>query len=244
MNYALERNPGAFTSKSEPERMGDSKVVPKGCKCSKTGCLKNYCECFHAGVYCTSNCRCFGCKNVEGGLAELVQMRKEAREQHQRNKRRESPLAQFEKQQDKIAFVQYGLPNRSYPTEAPAELPPLKQQVLKEDKPRTKSPKRMKSGVTKAVLDKSGPEQLISLANELLSATRLPPPTDAAVPAAPPPSASLDDAEALRRPVPSQLVEAAALGRLDSFLKDVLDRMERAPLQPPPQTQLGRSFFS
>jgi len=37
----------------------------KGCHCKK-GCLKKYCECFHANVPCSENCKCIGCKNFEG----------------------------------------------------------------------------------------------------------------------------------------------------------------------------------
>eukprot|EP00127_Corallochytrium_limacisporum_P007117 Clim_evm36s242 gene=Clim_evmTU36s242 len=37
----------------------------KGCQCSRCHCLKNYCECFQAGVRCTDLCRCIDCKNIE-----------------------------------------------------------------------------------------------------------------------------------------------------------------------------------
>lgn len=42
------------------------KQQKKGCKCGKTNCLKKYCECFQAGVYCSELCRCVDCKNYEG----------------------------------------------------------------------------------------------------------------------------------------------------------------------------------
>lgn len=38
-------------------------VTSNPCNCKRSQCLKLYCECFAAGSYCTSKCKCNGCKN-------------------------------------------------------------------------------------------------------------------------------------------------------------------------------------
>ena len=37
----------------------------RGCRCVKTNCLKRYCECFAAGVFCGTKCSCSNCHNNE-----------------------------------------------------------------------------------------------------------------------------------------------------------------------------------
>ena len=45
----------------------DKKVITISCTCTKSGCNKNYCECFKSKVKCTELCRCRNCENCEIG---------------------------------------------------------------------------------------------------------------------------------------------------------------------------------
>ena len=40
--------------------------TPSKCNCSKSKCLKLYCECFAKGDHCTPECNCNNCCNLEG----------------------------------------------------------------------------------------------------------------------------------------------------------------------------------
>ena len=45
----LERNPQAFKPKIGKTQVGDERRHNKGCNCRRSGCLKNYCECYEVG---------------------------------------------------------------------------------------------------------------------------------------------------------------------------------------------------
>ncbi len=55
-----EKNPVAFKRRISEE----SETKAACCNCSKSGCLKKYCECYKNGQKCGSGCNCTGCKNT------------------------------------------------------------------------------------------------------------------------------------------------------------------------------------
>ncbi|RLU26383.1 hypothetical protein DMN91_000177 [Ooceraea biroi] len=68
----LERNPNAFRPKigKGRETGDDIRRHNKGCNCKRSGCLKNYCECYEAKIPCSENCKCIGCRNIEDPILE------------------------------------------------------------------------------------------------------------------------------------------------------------------------------
>ena len=52
------------------EEIKEQKEIFVTCTCTKSGCNKNYCECFKSGLKCNGSCRCRNCENCEGGKTD------------------------------------------------------------------------------------------------------------------------------------------------------------------------------
>lgn len=46
------------------------------CNCTKSNCLKKYCECFKSGISCNENCRCRDCSNMPVKLKDQIKKKK------------------------------------------------------------------------------------------------------------------------------------------------------------------------
>lgn len=67
-----KRNPSAFEQRLR--RLNGAQIHKSGCKCTKTRCQKRYCECFRAGVQCSSECECVGCNNGREAFSHVPQL--------------------------------------------------------------------------------------------------------------------------------------------------------------------------
>ncbi|GJQ15662.1 hypothetical protein GpartN1_g7453.t1 [Galdieria partita] len=59
-------------------------VTSNPCNCKRSQCLKLYCECFASGSYCTSKCKCNGCKNNGNNALQVKTARERTLERNPR----------------------------------------------------------------------------------------------------------------------------------------------------------------
>ncbi|GMI42893.1 hypothetical protein TeGR_g6252 [Tetraparma gracilis] len=73
------KNANAFKQKIGGAKQVANGTHQMGCRCKKSFCLKKYCECYEAGVFCGEKCRCVSCANFVGS-AKLVERRKKIKD--------------------------------------------------------------------------------------------------------------------------------------------------------------------
>ena len=56
------------------EKVKEKKIKNIKCKCKRSKCLKNYCECFSNGKYC-DNCKCNNCLNNENNIQKIEKIK-------------------------------------------------------------------------------------------------------------------------------------------------------------------------
>ena len=61
--------------KRKLRRDGASLIHDTGCRCTRSKCIKRYCECYKAGIQCTDACTCTGCENGKGSYTSTPAFR-------------------------------------------------------------------------------------------------------------------------------------------------------------------------
>ncbi|XP_062202156.1 protein tesmin/TSO1-like CXC 2 [Phragmites australis] len=77
-NVASAEDPSQGSPKKKRHKFdnGDDTSC-KRCSCKKSKCLKLYCECFAAGVYCSEPCSCQGCLNTHSHMETVLSTRQQ-----------------------------------------------------------------------------------------------------------------------------------------------------------------------
>lgn len=68
--------PSKRTKKKRIKKKNSKRRAQKGCRCSKSKCLRLHCVCFRNGVFCGPECKCKCCFNVESKKKLVKEVRK------------------------------------------------------------------------------------------------------------------------------------------------------------------------
>ncbi|XP_039140293.1 protein tesmin/TSO1-like CXC 2 [Dioscorea cayenensis subsp. rotundata] len=77
LTYGEDLRPISPKKKRRKSEIGSESDSCKRCNCKKSQCLKLYCECFAAGVFCVEPCSCQGCFNKPIHQEKVLTTRKQ-----------------------------------------------------------------------------------------------------------------------------------------------------------------------
>ena len=69
------KNPYAFENKFNNEPTKIKKTNNRGCNCKRSKCQKKYCDCYLENCFCSSNCKCENCSNVDPETVKLKKIK-------------------------------------------------------------------------------------------------------------------------------------------------------------------------
>ncbi|XP_074311429.1 protein tesmin/TSO1-like CXC 3 [Silene latifolia] len=67
----------SIKKRKKPEIVGETTDSCKRCNCKRSKCLKLYCECFAAGLYCIEPCNCWDCFNKPAHKDTVLETRQQ-----------------------------------------------------------------------------------------------------------------------------------------------------------------------